>query len=64
MNEGFKAANTALKVTGNSSSWKFTCYKKFNGWEGFQINSWRFKAQISWSQSDGDKMDYSLCANK
>lgn len=32
--------------------------------EGSQINSWKFKAHISWSQSDGDKMDYLLCANK
>lgn len=32
--------------------------------EESQINSWKFKAHISWSQSDGDKMDYLLCANK
>lgn len=62
---------TAFSIKGSSSLWKHLPAEhilmqlpKKKKTEGSQINSWKFKAHISWSQSDGDKMDYLLCANK
>lgn len=48
MNERFKAANKYCFESNRQQQFmNFTCYKKFNGLGEVQINTWRFKAQIS-----------------